>query len=390
MKNYIILFFSICLFISCKETKYEYPDNLAPNSLENIRFVPLNGGGYFLYDIPKNEDFLYAKAQYQIDNGDVVSKTSSVYSDTLFIEGLGQVKEYEVKLSSFDRSNNESLPIVMKITPLYPNTEAVLSTIVAKPGFSSVIFDWKNTLQQNINIYISFNVDGKEIVKVVSSNIENDKFMIENLEERDYEFNAYVIDSYGNTSEVRSCGKVKPYKDYKLPKSEWKVVRDEFLPEGRKNAKLSHYEGRIEKLWDDEIDQNELLNLNYFHTGPQTYPFSYYIDLGKPIRASRFALWQRDWSGQYYGGENVKTTELWASNDLVNWEKLCIKTIIKPSDPIVAKNEARAGHHFIIYDEDPRFTKPFRYLEYRAIAPFSSGMTSGCTSELTIYGMENE
>lgn len=86
-------------------------DTMAPGQISNVRFVPNYGGGYFLYDIPEDPDFLYVRADYTVDSGEKVSKTSSTYNDTLFVEGFGQVKEYEVKLYSVDRNENVSAPV---------------------------------------------------------------------------------------------------------------------------------------------------------------------------------------------------------------------------------------------------------------------------------------
>lgn len=36
-----------------------------------------------------------------------------------------------------------------------------------------------------------------------------------------------------------------------------------------------------------------------------------------------------------------------------------------------------------------RFTKPFRYLRFKAIKQFSNG-NSGCMSEITLYGTEGD
>ena len=109
-------------------------DMTPPAQIKDVQFTPLNGGGYFTYTIPEDEDFLYVRGEYQIDNGEVISKTSSVYADTLFIEGLGSVKEYQVKLFSVDRDNNHSEPVVMNVTPLIPTTAAILETVTVQPG----------------------------------------------------------------------------------------------------------------------------------------------------------------------------------------------------------------------------------------------------------------
>ena len=41
----------------------------------------------------------------------------------------------------------------------------------------------------------------------------------------------------------------------------------------------------------------------------------------------------------------------------------------------------------MFYPENPRFTKPFRYLRYKGLKAFNGG-NSGCTSEITIFGTE--
>lgn len=414
----IALMFILTVTVSCDDADKD-KDNQAPAPITNIRFTPNNGGGYFLYDIPNDPDFLYVRADYTIDSGETISKTSSTYSDTLFIEGLGQIKEYPVKLYTVDRNENISLPVNMNITPLYPNTDAVLKTVIAKPGFSSLILDWENELMQSIDVYVEVKVDGKEATKVYSSNLKKDRFMINNLEGKSHNISVYVKDTYGNMSEIKDCGSITPLIDGKIAKQTWSFLRNEFLygknwdyssskdpalqkpfpayqgtfrDDSLKNARESHFEGRIQKFWDDEYDSSVKQNLNYFHTGPQSYPFSYFIDMGHPIRASRVAVWQRD--AGLYAGENVIVFQIWISDDanpddgITAWEMVGTYTIVKPSDPIVAKNEALNGHHFILYPDNPRFTKPFRYLRYKALKRGSAGNT-GCTSEITLYGVEN-
>lgn len=420
LKQIIIAWmFILTVTISCDDSSKD-KDSQAPAQITNIRFTPNNGGGYFLYDIPNDPDFLYVRADYTIDSGEAISKTSSTYSDTLFIEGLGQVKEYPVKLYTVDRNENASLPVIQHVTPLYPNTDAVLETMVVQPGFSSLIVDWNNELKQSIDVFVEVKVDGKEVTKVYSSNLKKDRFMINNLEGKSHNISVYVKDSYGNISKTKDCGSIVPLIDGKITKQAWSFLRNEFLygknwdyssskdpalqkpfpayqatfrDDSLKNAKESHFEGRVQKFWDDEYDSSVKQNLNYFHTGPQSFPFSYFIDMGHTIRASRVAVWQRDTNP--YEGENVKTFQLWISDDanpedgIAGWEMLGTYTIVKPSDPIVAKNELLNGHHFILYPDNPRFTKPFRYLRYKALKSASSA-NSGCTSEIALYGIDNQ
>ncbi len=392
----------------------------APEKVTDVTFIPQSGGGYFLYKYPDSENFLYTRAEYIIDSGEKISKTASCYSDTLFIEGFGSVKEYEVKIYSVGRDNVTSEPVVMKVTPLPTATETILNTLNIKSGFSSIVVGWENKTQANITAYVTIKIDGKEATKVQASNLKKDNFSIDNLEGKPYTVSAYLKDNYGNTSSVKELGSITPKEDYELEKTGWSFLSDarlygnkwdtsikdedsqKPLPEYQntwtydslRNAAKTYFEGRVEKLWNGVIDNADLLNLDYCHTGPLSFPFSYYIDLGKTVQASRTRIWQRDYGNQFWGGQNCKTFEYYISNDddpsdgITGWEYVGRYTVVKPSDATVANLEARAGHEFILYPDDPQFTKPFRYLRYKMCVPFVSSMTSVCTSEITLYGTE--
>jgi hypothetical protein len=181
-----------------------------------------------------------------------------------------------------------------------------------------------------------------------------------------------------------------------LTQTPYEKYQDTYRKDSLKNAPLSFQEGRIEKFWDNEYDYEPKLNLNYFHTGDATYPFSYFIDLGREIVGSRFKIWQRDAWGMLYSGENVEIWEIWISDDkdpsdgiFDGWERVGRYRIIPPSSVIERRIEARNGHEYMFYPDEPRFTKPFQYLRYKAIKQFGNGNT-GCTSEITIFGMDAE
>lgn len=396
-------------------------DTTPPGQVKDVVFTPQYGGGYFTYTIPSDNDFLYARAEYIIDTGEKVSKTSSVYSDTLFIEGFGQEKEYEVRIFSVDRNANESQPVVTTVKPKAPSTLAVLETVTVQPGFSSIVLDWENELHQTIFIYANVKVGETQATKIYSSNLAKDRFTIDNLDGKPHEVNIFIKDTYENQTATKNYGTITPLIDGAISKKQWSFLRDDLLYGNRwdyssspnpfeqepfeefrgtyrkdsmMNAPMSHVEGRIEKFWDNEYDYQPKLNLNYFNTGQVSYPFSYFIDLGREVKGSRFKVWQRDAWGMLYGGENVEIWEIWISDDkdptdgiFDGWELVGRYKLIQPSNVIEARNEARNGHEYMFYPENPRFTKPFRYLRYKGIKQFGGG-NSGCTSEITVFGTE--
>lgn len=424
MKNlyYYFTFIAIAtllIFTSCDSD--DKGDTTAPAQITNVEFTPNNGGGYFTFTIPADEDFLYVRGEYTIDTGENISKTSSVYSDTLFIEGFGQEKEYAVKLYSVDRNNNQSQPIIKNITPLAPTTVAVLETVEVIPGFSSIVIDWKNVQKQPVTIYVTVNTGETQATKIYASNLASDRFSVDNLKGTPHQVSVHIRDSYQNKTEETDFGEITPKIDGPISKKQWSFLRDQLLygdkwdyesddnplkqkpipgyerlyeKDSLRNAPMSHVEGRIEKFWDNEYDYEPVLNLNYFNTGQVSYPFSYFIDMGREIKGSRFKVWQRNAWGMLYSSENVEEWEIWISDDkdpsdgvLDGWELVGRYKIVEPSSVIEANNQARAGHEFMFYPENPDFTKPFRYLRYKGLKAFGGG-NSGCTSEITIYGTE--
>lgn len=413
------LIVSLVQFNSCQDSMEG--DSIPPGQVTNVVFTPEFGGGYFTYTAPPDEDFLYTRAEYIIDTGAKISKTSSVYSDTLFIDGFGQRKEYEVNIFSVDRNNNHSAPLTVKVVPLEPTTTAVLETVKVLPGFSSLVVDWENEQEKNVTIFVNVKVGTVEATKIYASNLAKDRFLIDGLSGDAHDVTVYIKDTYDNQTEIKSFGEISPHIDGPISKKQWSFLRDQLLYGNRwnydsdpnpfeqepyeefagtyrrdsmMNAPMSHVEGRIEKFWDNEYDYEPKLNLNYFNTGNVTYPFSYFIDLGREIKGSRFKVWQRDAWGMLYGGENVEIWEIWISDDkdpsdgiFDGWELVGRYRLTQPSNVIEARNEARNGHEYIFYPENPRFTKPFRYVRYKGIKQFGGG-NSGCTSEITIYGTE--
>ena len=168
--RYIAIVFLLALLPfmnSCKDETASL-DTTPPKPITNVEFTALNGGGYFTYTIPEDEDFLYVRGEYMIDNGSVISKTSSVYADTLFIEGLGQVKEYEVKLYSVDRDNNHSQPVIQRITPCRR-----LRTM--RPYRYSLVFIHRATGRMNavltVQIFVRITVGDRTVSQDAPSNL---------------------------------------------------------------------------------------------------------------------------------------------------------------------------------------------------------------------------
>ena len=107
-----ILMLSMASFLfwagtSCDDGSKEplVKDATPPGPVSNPKAKPMPGGAQITYDIPADEDALYVEGSYK-RNGKKVIARSSVYSDTLLIEGLNSTEPQEVELVVVDRSEN--------------------------------------------------------------------------------------------------------------------------------------------------------------------------------------------------------------------------------------------------------------------------------------------
>src|SRR5690606_21679653 len=114
--------YHVCLIFilwSCSESEIgQYPiDSEAPGIVGSISVENLKGAAVVSYDIPDDDDLLYVKAIYRLDNGEEVEQKASAYANSIRIEGLGKSREQEVLLVTGDRSKNESEPVAVTIHP---------------------------------------------------------------------------------------------------------------------------------------------------------------------------------------------------------------------------------------------------------------------------------
>lgn len=393
MKN-VLYSIALCILLltACQE-KEQNVNVEKPQPVTEVTFEPNLGGGIIRYALPDDETVSFVKACYTLNNGKEVTRASSYFSDFIEIDGYDDSDDHVVTISTVNFSGVSSDPVTITINTLGSPLEAIAGTFEVAPYFSSAKVSWDNETGATIQIVAEIEFGGKTVIQSMDTNSPGRNSMsIQNLNAEDYTIRAYVKDIYDNESSKVNLGTIKPYVDYKIDKTAWNYVGNDQLPEGLHNADIIFQEGRLTKFWDDEIDDATKDNLNFF-VAYQGYPFSYFLDMGRPIRISRFRVWQRDeiWSGPhfYYQGSNVKTFELWVSNDKVNWTKIRRATIVEPSNSATALEEARAGHEFIVYEDDPHFTDTFRYLEFRGIESFGDN-SSGCLSEITLYGVEEK
>lgn len=427
MKLYklICLFTFIGCFFACEEGgrfQSSGSDTTPPGKPTILRWEPLYGGARFFYTIPPDEDLLSVNAEYTNDQGRTFSFTSSFYSDSLDVIGLGTTDPKVIKLFGVDRAGNRSEVVSVEIVPYESTISRVAKTVSVKSGFSSFLVDWENELEQLINVYVSFKYteDGqpRDLISVFSSNDSDERRFIEDLHlssTEPVEVSVRVEDHYGNTTENISFGEIFLLEDEELDKTKWIIpnandstvtINGKVINTGVPAMFGDNLEGRMSKLIDGIIDRGD--NLNFFHTGSRgrtgfsrdgNMPWNIIIDLGDYYELSRVITVQRHTGGlaniergQYYRAENVGEFRLYVFNDLTEtWDSLTTQRTPIPqgvSDLQIVKL-GEAGDMAYFYPDDPQYTRPTRWFRYEGLFCFDDNYSStgaNCMSELTLYG----
>ncbi|WP_298653630.1 DUF4959 domain-containing protein [uncultured Proteiniphilum sp.] len=397
-------------------------DSTPPGKPAIIRWEPLYGGARFFYTIPADEDLLSVNAEYTNDKGKTFYFTSSFYTDSLDVIGLGSTDSKSIKLYSVDRAGNRSETVSVEITPLEPSITRVARTLAVKPGFSSFLVDWVNELNQLINVYVSFkytqNGQLRDIVSVFSSNMLKERRFIQDLDlasTEPVEVSVRVEDHYGNSTEDIPFGEIFLLEDNELDKSMWVIpnandstvtIKGKVINTGVPAMFGDNLEGRMSKLIDGIIDRGD--NLNFFHTGSRgrtgfsrdgNMPWNIIIDLGDYYQLSRVITVQRHSGGlaniergQYYRAENCGEFRLYVFNEQTErWDSLTTQRTPIPqgvSDLQIVKM-GEAGDMAYFYPDDPQYTQPTRWFRYEGLYCFDDNYSStgaNCMSELTLFG----
>lgn len=392
----------LLLFIaaaSCVETETEDLD--PPGEVSGVSVVPTYGGGILTYTLPEDEDLHYVKATYTNALGEDVFRVASYYDTNLEIDGFNDTLEHDVLLQAVDRSNNHSEGVTVQFSPLVSHIHLVKESITLEPALGGVQVHWDNIAGKQVFVYVFIENEGFSDQRILASSSQSESFMVRGLDSIAYDFSVQVEDFDGNKTEQVFKETLKPLFEQKIDKSSWTLVSS-LSVDG--NA----WEGVTQNFWDDVIDTHESdADNSYFiinrddNGGTLNYPLDIVADLNKQVIVNRFTVWQRAYwySGAenqgvsaepyYYQNENMRSFELWASNDLSEWLLLGSFDIGDPKDadgniPPEKIQEALDGHEFTL-DE---ISDPFRYLKFSITSSYGSE-TNVYGSEISLYGIDN-
>src|SRR5690606_32876118 len=120
-----------------------YKDNNPPGPVEEPVVENVAGGALITYQIPDDEDVISVEGSFQ-RGAKTVTKSSSIFSNQIIIDGLKSGTSYDVTLRAVDRSNNYSSPVVVEINPLEAPIDVIMNNIKTVRDFGGVRIEFDN------------------------------------------------------------------------------------------------------------------------------------------------------------------------------------------------------------------------------------------------------
>lgn len=385
------------LFFSCKKSN-QNTDTTPPADLTVVSVTPTSGGGIISYELPPENDLLFVRADYINAQSNEVFRVSSRENNSIEISGLVDTTPLEVNLSVVDKSQNQSEGIIVSLTPKRSFIFDVIEDISLTEDLGGVRVNWENPEEKTVFIYLYIDVNGEEEVRILSSSSKTNSKFVRGLAAVPTNFSAKVEDFDGNMTVVNELGQYTPLFEEKITKDTWALVENLSI---NGNA----YEGSTVNFWDDIVDSSTTNSDNsYFiidrgdNGGVLRWPLDIVIDLNKTAKINRIKVWQRAfWYGRgedpfkpyYYQAENLRSFEVYVSNDKMEWQLIGTFDIGDPKSsegevPIAKLEEAALGHDFILDEISPEF----RYFKFSITANFGSD-TFVHGSEVSLFGIDN-
>jgi len=398
--GFLLIAATLMLLVSANSCTKEELDSTQPGPLLVLDVEPTNGGAIIKYQLPDDSDLLYVRAEYTNALGEDVFKVGSRYTNSVEIDGFIEAGTYTVHLYAVDQANNKSEATRIDINPLKSFIFLVQESIDLEPDLGGVKISWENPLQKTVFVYLYYDNGINEKERILSSGKTEETFVIRGMDSISYDFSVVVEDFEGNKTDKIFVDRLKPLFEEKIDKTPCTLV-------STLSVDGNAWEGETVNFWDDVVDTKESpADNSYFiinrdnNGGTLNFPLDIVIDLNKQIILNRFVVWQRafwytDGSNgasddyYYYQNENMRSFDLFASNDKQEWRLLGNFDIGDPKDedgniPADKIQEAIDGHE-IELDET---SEPFRYLKFSITSGYGSE-TNVCGSEITLYGLDN-
>jgi hypothetical protein len=399
--QYVILSLTFLVWFGCKDERMVYSDDStpAPGQVTVNKITNRPGGAVIKYSVPNDKNLLAVKAVYE-RNGEICETKSSLYSDSLTVEGFGDTESHNVEIYSIGRNGKLSAPINETINPLTPPVFSTKIDISVTFGGVNVTFS-NNVSRANLALVLMSDTtsagNGEMIpLQTFYTKADSGRFSRRGLESKQQKFAIYMRDRWQNRSETL-YKILTPDEEIKLPKNTWTNARfpgDTYAPASDNVA------WGLESLWDGQETWNTAGTGFFATSAADPIPQLFTINLGYKAAFSRLKLWPR--SSEVYNSSAPRTWEIWGSEDppgdgsWENWYLLGEFSQLKPSgygegsavgnitDEDLEHWRSGGDYEFAVTDNVPDPQRTTKYLRFKTTATFSTYGTSMTTGQLII------
>ncbi|WP_308992052.1 DUF5000 domain-containing lipoprotein [Mariniflexile litorale] len=324
MKKLRIIFLKIltitvaCMALnSCEEEARGplYTDSTIPEPITEAVVTNLPGGAKIEYKLPTTENALFVKATYK-RNGKAVSTSSSVYNNSVILEGLRDTSTQEVKLEVVDKSNNVSSSVSVTVNPLAAPVDILFNTVDLVAGFGGVgiLYDNVDNIDAEILLYVKDPGTGTYVYNqsLFLSGATTGTYTFRSFPPEARAFAIEIVDRWDNITEryeevITPIAEVEyDRRNFKEAKLAGDITTGAF---GWKFSNLFNFSTVDAGMHTDQIDPGHLV---------PPYNDKYHIftiDLGASHKLSRMKWWQRHERGYGYAHGNPKIYDIWGIDE---------------------------------------------------------------------------
>lgn len=387
--------------LGCKEEPVgQIPlDNVAPGTVSNTVVENINGGAKISFNLPEDEDLLYVQARYKV-NGVEYQNSSSIYKNSVTVEGFGDTQEHTVELVCVDKSQNESQPVQVTIKPMTPPYQLIYNSFKLWADFGGCRATWTNKYKADVSVIImvpdNFGVWGPEPYGTFYSNAPEGIGIVRGYPSEPHQFGVMVRDRWGNMSETLKT-ELTPMYEIKLEKPYGEMfLWKERYPNwpGPVSVSAVHggetYEGdrpwdkygwNIRNLWNDKINNGE--GAHQYNELGIPYPFS--VDLKVNVQLSRVVVNHRP---TYYNYMDAGLHyQIWGTNSYIDdgdYSEWTLLLDCNPEKPSGLPPGSYTSEDKIWFDSGYEYTFPLDIPKVRYVRFIFDNPTP--MAEITFYG----
>ena len=396
MKLFILLGL-LFVVIACSEEIEQMPlesNNIAPEPVSDLNVENLPGKVKLTFTLPKDQDLLYVKANYILPTGREMEVKSSLYSNSMTLQGFTGNDDVVVDVVAVNRSEVESEPVSINVNPLPSPIFDVYKSLNVGSAFGGIFVNASNPQLEDLAILILTKNDEGDYVadpNSVYTSTDNIRRTVRGYDTISKEFAFTIRDRWLNYTDTLVTS-ITPLFEQAIPKSSYGDLR---LP----NDAPGHNSTPKSGMWDNDIINWPRCYLTQGNFIADTHITSF--DIGVLTKLSRIVIWDYpeyfnsgNGTGRaYYYNVCMKefkiygSAELETTGDLDKWTLLGTYKQIKPSGLPYGQSTgedfetANAGFS---WDIDAS-AEPVRYIRIEMIDNWAGTYAMGI-SELQVYG----